>query len=109
MSGPDQPPRDGLGDQTSDFEARLKRARAERGLDRPRATGTPPQGGWGQGLRAGVELVSAVLVGAAIGWGLDLWLGTRPVLLGVFLVLGACAGLLNVVRLTLGRGARLKD
>ena len=54
-------------------------------------------------MRVGLELVSALLVGGAIGWGLDSWLGTKPILLGVFLLLGAAAGMLNVVRLTLGR------
>lgn len=107
MSGPDQPSRGGLGDQTSDFEARLNRARAERGLDAAPTPAKGPHGAWGQGMRAGVELVSGLLVGGAIGWGLDSWLGTKPVLLGVFLLLGAIAGLLNVVRLTLGRGTRL--
>jgi len=63
-------------------------------------------GSWGTGMRAGLELVSALLVGGAIGWGLDAWLGTKPILLGVFLLLGVCAGLLNVVRLTLGREKR---
>jgi ATP synthase protein I len=104
MSGPDQSSRDG--NNSSDFEARLERARAGRGLDRPIRAADGPAGSWGMGMRAGLELVSALLVGAAIGWGLDSWLGTGPVLLGVFLLLGGCAGLLNVVRLTLGRGRR---
>lgn len=101
MSGPDQSSRDGQ--DTSDFEARLRKARAERGLDAPSPPSAGPQGAWGVGLRVGIELVSALLVGGAIGWGLDSWLGTRPILLGVFLLLGAAAGMLNVVRLTLGR------
>jgi ATP synthase protein I len=101
MSGPDQSSRDGT--KPSDFEARLERARAERGLDAPSRAGSGPQGSWGTGMRVGLELVSALLVGGAIGWGLDSWLGTKPILLGVFLLLGAAAGMLNVVRLTLGR------
>lgn len=104
MSGPDQSSRDGT--NSSDFEARLDKARAGRGLDPVARPSAGPAGPWGSGMRAGVELVSALLVGGAIGWGLDLWLGTRPVLLGVFLLLGAVAGLLNVVRLTLGRERR---
>jgi ATP synthase protein I len=104
MSGPDQSSRNGQ--NAADFEARLEKARAERGLDEPARPAAGPTGPWGTGMRVGLELVSALLVGGAIGWGLDLWLGTRPILLGVFLLLGAVAGMLNVVRLTLGRGQR---
>jgi ATP synthase protein I len=104
VSGPDPPSQDGRGAQPSaDFEARLERARAGHGLDAPPQPGQGPKGAWGSGLRTGLELVSALLVGGAIGWGLDLMFGTRPILLGVFLLLGGIAGLLNVVRLTLGR------
>jgi len=38
-------------------------------------------------------------VGAAIGWGLDRLLGTRPILLVVFVLLGGAAGVLNVWRI----------
>ena len=66
-----------------------------------------PTGGLGRlgpsalsiGLRVGVELVSALVVAVAIGWWLDKWLHTSPVLLGVFVLLGAAAGVANVWRL----------
>jgi ATP synthase protein I len=51
------------------------------------------------GMRVGVELVSALAVAVAIGWGLDEWLGTRPFLLMLFFVLGGAAGVANVWRL----------
>ncbi|MFI5022302.1 MAG: AtpZ/AtpI family protein [Alphaproteobacteria bacterium] len=54
--------------------------------------------------RVGIELVSALVVGVAIGYLLDRWLGTKPWLLIVFFVLGSAAGLLNVFRLTSGLG-----
>jgi ATP synthase protein I len=50
------------------------------------------------GLRFATELVSAVIVGAAIGWGLDWLFGTRPILTIVFFMAGAGAGILNVNR-----------
>jgi len=53
----------------------------------------------GMGLRVGVELVSALAVAVAIGWYLDKWLGTRPFLLMLFVVLGGAAGVANVWRL----------
>jgi ATP synthase protein I len=49
-------------------------------------------------IRFATELLSAVVVGAAIGWGLDWLLGTRPILTVVLFLLGAGAGIRNVVR-----------
>ncbi|TCZ65885.1 AtpZ/AtpI family protein [Roseicella aquatilis] len=82
------------------FEERLREARARRGLDKSAAgRGTPFSGSWGVGFRAGVEVVSALVVGIAIGFLLDRWLGTWPWLFLVFFVLGGVAGVLNVYRL----------
>ena len=53
----------------------------------------------GIGLRVGMEMVSALVVAVAIGWGLDRLLGTRPILLAVFVLLGGAAGVLNVWRM----------
>ena len=50
-------------------------------------------------MRVGVELVSALVVAVAIGWYLDRWLHTAPVLLVVFVLLGGAAGVANVWRL----------
>jgi len=85
------------------FEERLRAARSKQGLDAP-----PPKPGHGPGemggspmgiaLRVGIEMVSALVVAVAIGWALDRWLGTRPILLAVFVLLGGAAGILNVWR-----------
>ncbi len=58
-----------------------------------------PKGSWGVGFRAGVEVFSALVVGVAIGWFLDRWLGTWPWLFLLFFVLGSAAGVMNVYRL----------
>jgi ATP synthase protein I len=50
------------------------------------------------GFRLSSELVAGVVVGAAIGWGVDRWLSTTPFGLMVFLLLGFTAGVVNVVR-----------
>jgi ATP synthase protein I len=51
-----------------------------------------------RGFRLSTELVAGVLVGAAIGWALDRWLGISPWGMIVFLLLGFAAGVLNVMR-----------
>ena len=51
-----------------------------------------------RGFRLSSELVAGVLVGAAIGWALDRWLGSSPWGMIVFLLLGFVAGVLNVMR-----------
>jgi ATP synthase protein I len=88
------------------FEERLKAARMRQGLERPAAgpeADRLPSSAMGAGLRAGLELVSALLVSVGIGLGLDTWLGTKPVFLIVFFILGAIAGFLNVWRLAMPR------
>ncbi len=44
----------------------------------------------------GLHLVSGVLVGLVIGYWLDVWLGTKPGLLLLFLVFGIAAGFRNI-------------
>lgn len=50
------------------------------------------------GFRVGTELLAGVLVGAALGYVLDLYFGTKPWLLVTFLFFGGAAGFLNVYR-----------
>jgi ATP synthase protein I len=94
------------------FKQRLDAARARQGLD-PAATkpasGGLPTGNWGIGFRAGVEVVSALVVGVGLGLLLDRWLGTWPWLFLVFFMLGAAAGVLNVYRLFAPRRGERKD
>lgn len=44
-------------------------------------------------------MLSALIVGVAIGWELDHWLKTRAVFLVIFALMGGGAGVLNVWRL----------
>jgi ATP synthase protein I len=87
------------------FDDRLRQARTQQGLDpKPdQGKGALPTGPWGIGFRAGVEVVSALVVGAALGFGLDRWLGTFPWLFLVFFVVGGAAGVLNIYRLFMPR------
>jgi ATP synthase protein I len=51
-----------------------------------------------RGFRLSSELIAGVVVGAAIGWGIDHLLSTSPFGLIVFFLLGFIAGLVNLVR-----------
>jgi ATP synthase protein I len=55
-------------------------------------------------LRLGTEMAAALMVALAIGWGLDRWLGTRPIMVIVFFFLGVAAGMVNVFRTINGVG-----
>ncbi len=86
-----------------------QRLRQARGKEPDPKTGDgaknlPPGNALGLALRVGVELVSALAIGLAIGWLLDAWLGTRPWLMLVFILLGGAAGILNVYRMARGFG-----
>src|SRR3954462_13072694 len=50
------------------------------------------------GFRLSSELIAGVVVGAAIGWGVDRVLSTSPFGFIVFVLLGFVAGVVNVVR-----------
>ena len=85
------------------FEDRLKVARNKQGLDAPPQRPLSDQEGlggspWGIGLRVGVERGSALVVGVAIGYGLDRIFHTTPILTAVFVPLGGAAGVMNVWR-----------
>lgn len=83
---------------------RVKRARGD-DKDRRRKDSEPGMPGTAMGVafRVGVEMVAGVIVGAAIGYGLDQWLGTKPWMLIVFFFLGAAGGMMNVYRAATGR------
>ncbi|MSP89726.1 MAG: AtpZ/AtpI family protein [Alphaproteobacteria bacterium] len=101
MTEPKTPP------SLDDLDARLRAARLASGVeDKAVGDGTAGAGGergaLGLAVRVGVELVSALIVGSALGYGLDLWLGTKPWLMVVFFFLGAAAGISNVWRVVNG-------
>ena len=86
-------------DRLQDLGQRLDEAQ------RKRATGakSPPPTQLGIAGRFATELVAAMLVGGGLGWGIDWLFGrfgyhTRPVFLIVLFMLGAAAGIRNVMR-----------
>jgi ATP synthase protein I len=80
---------DGLGDD-------LKRVR-ERNAP-PQASPEARGEAMGIAFRIAIELVTGVALGGVIGWAFDNWLNTKPLMLIIFLLLGAAGGLLNAMR-----------
>jgi ATP synthase protein I len=94
--------------QLAMLKGRLERRAIEK-RQRAAAAASASGGGFGgpgvtMGLQAGGEFVAAILLGGAIGWGLDWLLGSKPWLLIVFFLLGTVAGVRNVVRVTSPKG-----
>ena len=52
----------------------------------------------GNAFKLGTELVAAVVVGTIIGFILDSWFDTKPILIIIFFLFGATAGIMNVFR-----------
>src|SRR6185503_11931116 len=83
----------------SELGARLDKVKAQRQAEAEAELDAEMRGrGMAYGMRMAAELVAAVIVGGAIGYGLDRWLGSTPWLFLLFFVLGFAAGVLNVVR-----------
>lgn len=82
-----------------EFDAKLRRLK-DAGASGGRRDGQSDAGrmNWGIGLQVGIELVAGIAGGALIGYGLDRWLDTGPLLLIVFFMLGAVAGIMNAWR-----------
>ncbi len=79
----------------AEIEERLRKARVKRGEVRQVEA---PNSKLGIAFRLVTELMAALIVGGAIGWGLDLLFGTGPFLFIVMFMVGIAAGIFNVVR-----------
>jgi ATP synthase protein I len=85
---------------TRDLASRIASAKRERDIEarRASASGSAEMTGMGRGVRIGTEFIAAILVGAVIGYLIDLGLGTRPWGLLIMFLVGFAAGILNVTR-----------
>ena len=79
--------------EPDDLSRRIADVKGKAGLERRK---TPSEES--RGYAIGVEFVGAVLVGGLLGWFLDQWLGTKPWLMIVLLLLGFAAGVRNALR-----------
>lgn len=76
--------------------ARLDKARKD--LEPDAAPVVTRQRDLGLAYRVAIEMAAGVAVGAGIGWALDNWFGTKPMLLVVMVVMGFAAGMMNAYR-----------
>ena len=80
-----------------DFKTRLKIAKKEFSEKNPNEK--EKRGLFmGSAFRLGTELVAAVVVGTIIGFILDNWFGTKPLLIILFFLFGSAAGIYNVIK-----------
>jgi ATP synthase protein I len=90
-------------DRLSDALAAQQASAAESSARGQRPHRVTSPGGLGSVLslafRVLSEFVAAVMVGTALGWGVDRFFGTSPIFLILFLLLGAAAGFWNVYRI----------
>ncbi|MEO5340570.1 MAG: AtpZ/AtpI family protein [Magnetococcus sp. MYC-9] len=63
---------------------------------------TPNQTGMGLGMRMATDMVVSTLIGVAMGYYLDLWLGSSPWMTVLFFLFGAVAGFRAVYRAAQG-------
>ena len=79
----------------------LKSVRRKPVAQAPLAPGDASAGAaWSMATKSVSEFIGAVVVGAAIGWGLDRLLHTKPAFLIIFFLLGFAAGVWGVIRAT---------
>ncbi len=89
-------------EERAEFKRRLSELDDRLDEAQERGTGVKNEAGRGKamgyGLRIATDIIAAVVVGGGIGWFLDRWLDSGPLLLMVFIVLGIVAGIRNVIR-----------
>ena len=83
-------------ERLQELDRRISQAR-EAGKPKPRAD-KDKYAAMSMGWRMVIELVMGVMVGAAMGWGLDSLFGTLPAFLIVFVLLGFAAGVRTMMR-----------
>lgn len=85
-----------------DLESRLNDMNKRLGRDvdgkRDKEIKKPGNSGMAMGMRIASEFVSAILIGAAIGYAIDWVFDIAPFAMISFLLLGFVAGVLNVMR-----------
>lgn len=96
MTGDDQK---GLEERRKRLAAELAKRGAEaRGDEAAEQSAEQSRKGYAQAMKLSSEFISAIVVGAILGYLIDRFVGTAPWGMIVLLLLGFCAGVLNVLR-----------
>ena len=96
----DEPRQDPELPQDKRLQALDERLREAQRAEAKRSGIAKPDDDYRLGMRVLGELIGAPFGGAVIGFALDRFFGTRPVLLLMFLLLGFGVGIRNIVRLS---------
>ena len=75
----------------------------------PKKNKGPNDASIGNAIKISTELVVSVVVGTTIGFILDSWFGTKPLLIICFFVLGAISGIRNVIKVAKKMQNKIKE
>jgi ATP synthase protein I len=89
-----------------DLDARLKSARAQYEKEEaPRPSAYSKE--MNLGLRAFMEMIGVLLGSGLMGWALDDYFGTAPIILLIFVILGVGAAFFNLYKLSRNLGTAI--
>lgn len=92
---------DGLEERRKQLAEKLARLKVDDEADAAREMkASENRKGMALGVKLSSEFISAIIVGALLGYLLDHFAGTSPWGMIFFLLIGFCAGVLNVLRST---------
>jgi ATP synthase protein I len=90
---------EGLEKRRTQLGAELETLRAEVGEEGPREVrAEASRQGYAEAMKLSSEFIAAIIAGAVLGYLLDRFVGTAPWGMIILLLLGFCAGVLNVLR-----------
>lgn len=90
---------EGLEQRRAQLEAELAAKRAAvREDERGEVRAEESRKGYAQAMKLSSEFIAAIIVGAVLGYVFDRFVGTTPWGMIILLLLGFCAGVLNVLR-----------
>jgi ATP synthase protein I len=104
MASADDPAEERL----KDLDARLSEVRRRRAPPKPKKGGGKFAGhelAW----KMVIDLTAGIVVGAGLGWGLDSLIGTLPLFLIVFVLLGFAAGIRVMLQSAADHGRRMAE
>ena len=99
-----------LSSRLKSLDARISQASVQRAESEPRERPKSDSSAIGQAFRYSAEFVSGVIAGGIIGWLIDQLFGVSPWGLIICIILGFCAGMLNLLRAAgMAKPARYDD